>query len=79
MADKKYGSEWAKLWGVVVYDPDGFGERTEGMPRYSYPEPELMTEKEFMRGCFVSTCKYEQPNRFFKRWQTYRGWIAGAV
>ena len=30
----KTGPEWDKVWGLQMLDPDGFGERTKGAPRY---------------------------------------------
>ena len=50
---EKTGLEWAKEHNVVILDPDGFGERTKGMPLTT----DFMTESDFIRGVGLSTCK----------------------
>ena len=51
----KTGREWEKEYGVTMLDPDGFGERAKGMPRYS----ELMTEAQFQKGIVRCTCQWD--------------------
>ena len=47
----KTGLEWAKEYGVLILDPDGFGERTKGMPLTT----DSMTESDFKKGVGRST------------------------
>ena len=54
----KTGYEWQQEYGVEMQDPDGFGERKKGMPRYG----EKMTETQFQKGIIRCSCKwYDMP------------------
>jgi hypothetical protein len=50
----KTGREWEIEYGVTMLDPDGFGERKRGMPRYG----DKMTETQFKQGITRCTCKW---------------------
>lgn len=50
----KTGIEWAKEYGVLILDADGFGERSKDMPLTT----DLMTEADFNKGIGTSSCKF---------------------
>ena len=39
----KTANQWASEWGLIILDPDGFGERIDEMPK----TVDLMDEKTF--------------------------------
>ena len=61
----KTGLEWAKEYGVIILDPDGFGERTKGMALTT----DLMTELEFKKGVGRSTCKFLDMDLFRSKYE----------
>jgi hypothetical protein len=61
----KTGPEWDKVWGLQMLDPDGFGERAKGAPRYGA----LMDENTYLR-CIVScTCRFDADGKFLRMMQ----------
>jgi hypothetical protein len=62
---EKTGLEWAKEYGVVILDPDGFGERTKEMPLTT----DLMTESDFKKGVGRSTCKFLDMELFRSKYE----------
>ena len=61
----KTGLEWAKEYGVLILDPDGFGERSNNMPLTT----ELMSEAQFQRGVGRSTCKFLDMDLFRSKYE----------
>ncbi|MAH45543.1 hypothetical protein CMI37_06925 [Candidatus Pacearchaeota archaeon] len=61
----KTGLAWAKEYGVLILDPDGFGERTKGVPLTT----DLMTELEFKKGVGRSTCKFLDMDLFRSKYE----------
>ena len=71
---EKTGLEWAKEYGVLILDPDGFGERAKGMPLTT----DLMTELKFKKGVGRSTCKFLDMDLFRSKYEANnRGGQAG--
>ena len=62
----KTGLEWAKEYGVLILDPDGFGERSNNMPLTT----ELMSEAQFQRGVGRSTCKFYNMELFRSKYDS---------
>jgi|TARA_R110000824_G_scaffold52052_11_gene144736 hypothetical protein len=62
----KTGKEWAKEWGCLILDPDGFGERKSGMPLTT----ELMTEADFKKGVGRSSCQFFDMKLFRSKYES---------
>tara|TARA_Y100000310_G_scaffold207919_1_gene208440 strand:+ start:376 stop:573 length:198 start_codon:yes stop_codon:yes gene_type:complete len=60
----KTGLEWAKLYGCVILDPDGFGERKAGVPRTT----DLMDEATFKKAVGRSSCKFLDMGLFMTKY-----------
>ena len=58
----KTGPEWDKVWGLEMLDPDGFGERAKGAPKYNA----LMDEKTYLRCIGKCTCKIHYDGKYSK-------------
>jgi len=58
----KTGHQWASDYGQVILDPDGFGERTKGMPKTI----DLMDEETFHQCMNKSTTFIVDPDLFQK-------------
>ena len=62
---EKTAYEWAKEYGVMILDPDGFGERKNGMPLTT----DVMTESDFKKGIGRSTCKFLDMDLFRSKYE----------
>lgn len=54
--------EWDEIFGIVVYDPDGF-DRTD-----PYLYKRVFTEEEYLKGVQTSTCMFKREGLFYERY-----------
>lgn len=52
--DKKLPSDWERILGIIVMDPDGWDRQGDFEKDWFTP----ITKEEFMRKAAQSTCKY---------------------